>query len=162
MKFLFALLLVTVVNLLPKASANVNADCPNFQGSFVSPNRIYDQDVTQVDVYQTKCEKLTYQHYPYKGGIYLTDASVHETDGTWRVLGNQKQLSVLLPDRFVTVSNNTSGTTIATRKTWTLLGEHILVVDELIDGEVKDANEVIPSERIRSKRSTLLGRIRGN
>ncbi len=162
MKFLFALLLVIVVNLLPNASGAKNANCPNFKGSFLSPNRIYGEDVSQVEVYQTACKQLTWQHHQYKGGIYLTDPSTHETDGVWRSSGSQKTLSALLGDRFVTITNFTHENKVATRITWTPMDGHIRVVKELVKGEITNPTEKVASDRVISTESTLYGRIRGN
>jgi hypothetical protein len=162
MKLLFAFLLVIVVNLLPNPARAKNADCPNFRGSFLSPDRIYGEDVSQVEVYQTACRQLTWQHHQYKGGVYLTDPNIHETDGVWRSTGNQKTLSVLLSDRFVTITNFAHDNKIATRISWIPIDGHIRVVKELVKGEITNPIEKMASDRVISTESTLYGRIQGN
>jgi hypothetical protein len=161
MRILAVFLLIIAVNLVPNGPAFGKPNCPNFQGSFLSPSRIYNQDVSQVEVYQTACEKLTLQHYQYKDGVYLTDPVVHATDGVWKTTAYQKTLSVLLADRFVTISNY-GPETICTRTTWFLLEGHIRVVRELVHGEVNDPIEILPSNRVLSTETTLYGRIRRN
>ena len=151
---------VTALNLVLVSAAfgrQAEPACPNFQGSYLSPNRMYGVDVTQVDIYQAECRELTWTHY---AGMNITNPVTAKTDGVWREGPFQKSMSELLQDKFVTVTNYHLKEAISVRTTWTKVHEHILVVSEMVNGEITDPVAVIPHDRMLSSQTTIYARVK--
>ncbi len=161
MKSLLAYTVVISLNLILSSYAQAKVDCPNFQGSYASAQRIYGEDLVQVEVYQSKCSNLSRTFHQFRGGMNLTDPVVHNTDGVWKEDSAVKLFTGFLADRFVTISSSKQSNS-SLRETWTVIDGHIRVENEMIKGFYNDPAETIPAARIISKQTYLYARLRNS